>query len=275
LTENASVDVQPAISSDGKRLVFLTLRTGNSDVWLEDLGTGKGRPITTAHTHESHPVISGDGSRIAYVHKTESWNEIHATFTDDARQAAAPLCTTDCFLPWDWSPDNRRLLYWSADQHQVGLLDVDLRQKSIVLSHPDHAILRAQFSPDGRWIAFLMVAPTIQEQVFAAPVEGMAAIAPAKWIAVAHAGVARWSPDGNSLYLVSNRDGTACIWRQRLEPASKRPVGEPVPVYHSHGARRSISGVPVAYLEFSVARDKIVFPMKESTGNIWLAAWNH
>jgi hypothetical protein len=24
-----------------------------------------------------------------------------------------------------------------------------------------------------------------------------------------------------------------------------------------------------------VARDKIVFPMKESTGNIWLAAWNH
>jgi Tol biopolymer transport system component len=274
LTENASFDAQPAISADGERLAFVTDRTGNSDIWLEELRTGKERPITIARTHESRPAISGDGSRIAYVHQREGKNEIHLISADDALTTGTALCTSGCFLPWDWSPDNKRILYWSADQHQIGLLDADSRQKAILLRHPVHALLRAQFSPDGRWITFLMVPPPNRARVFVAPFQGMFAIGQDKWVAVADAEVPRWSPDGNSLYIVSSRDGKACLWRQRLDPANKRPTGEPTPVYHSHGARRTISGVPIPYLEFSVAKDKIVFPMKESMGNIWLAGWN-
>jgi hypothetical protein len=36
----------------------------------------------------------------------------------------------DCFLPWDWSPDNRYLLYWPQSRRSIGLLDVQSRQST-------------------------------------------------------------------------------------------------------------------------------------------------
>ena len=94
------------------------------------------------------------------------------------------------------------------------------------------------------------------------------------WVAVTNRDtpddVPRWSPDSNSLYFVSRRDGYVCLWGQRLEPPTKRPLGPAQPVYHVHGARRSISNVPGSVLEISVARDKIVFSVQERAGAIWM-----
>jgi len=71
------------------------------------------------------------------------------------------------------------------------------------------------------------------------------------------------------MYFVSDRDGFRCIWAQRLD-GSKYPVGEPVPVFHAHEARRSLLNVQNGALDMSVARDKIVFNMSETTGNVWV-----
>jgi Tol biopolymer transport system component len=80
----------------------------------------------------------------------------------------------------------------------------------------------------------------------------------------------RWSPDGTWLYFVSARDGYQCLWRQRLAPDTRQPLGDAKEVYHLHGARRSISSLSPPYREISVARDKLVFAMNERTGNIWM-----
>jgi hypothetical protein len=80
----------------------------------------------------------------------------------------------------------------------------------------------------------------------------------------------RWAPDGNSIYFTSTRDGFACIWAIRLDPATKRPVGKPSEVRHFHNMRLSMSFAPLAAYELSVARDKLVFELTEITGNIWM-----
>jgi hypothetical protein len=59
----------------------------------------------------------------------------------------------------------------------------------------------------------------------------------------------------------------------RLEPAAKTPVGPAVLVHHFHRARRSLKDVPVQWLEMGVAADKIVLPLAERTGNIWMASY--
>ena len=61
--------------------------------------------------------------------------------------------------------------------------------------------------------------------------------------------------------------GFNCIWAQRLDAATKRPVGSPVPIFHAHGARALTGGG-------SVARERLVFSLAERTGNIWMAQWN-
>jgi hypothetical protein len=59
--------------------------------------------------------------------------------------------------------------------------------------------------------------------------------------------------------------------RKRLEAATKRPLGEPLPVRYFHTSRRSLAtiGDPIA-TGLSVSADKLVFSMTERTGNIWM-----
>jgi hypothetical protein len=84
----------------------------------------------------------------------------------------------------------------------------------------------------------------------------------------------RWSPDGNLLYYLSEVDGFQCIWAQRLDPVTKRPVGQPLEISHWHSARRSLMNVQIPlFQELSVTADKLFFNVGETTGNIWMAEW--
>lgn len=88
------------------------------------------------------------------------------------------------------------------------------------------------------------------------------------------------STDGKQVVFMSNRlgnwiserDGYRCIVAQRLEPATKKLLGEMFYVHRVHGARRSMMHYAIPTLaRFTVARDKIVFSLAEHTGNISLA----
>jgi hypothetical protein len=82
-----------------------------------------------------------------------------------------------------------------------------------------------------------------------------------------------WSPDGNLLYFLSERDGFRCVWAQRLNAVTKHPVGAPFEIYHFHEAKYSLMPAQeIARIGLSVTRDKLIFSMAETKGNIWLAA---
>ncbi len=80
----------------------------------------------------------------------------------------------------------------------------------------------------------------------------------------------RWSPNGDLMYLLSNREGFTCIWAQPLDPETKQPAGAAFAVQHFHHTQRSPGAVHVVMLDRDVARDKIVIPLAELSGNIWL-----
>ena len=82
-------------------------------------------------------------------------------------------------------------------------------------------------------------------------------------------GYCAWSPGGNLLYFISERDGYRCIWAQHLNQKTKVPVGSAIPVHHFHGTSSRLSG-GTRNLKLSAARDKLVFPMEEESGNIWM-----
>ncbi len=77
----------------------------------------------------------------------------------------------------------------------------------------------------------------------------------------------RFSPDGNLMYFLSDREGRADLWAAHLDPATKKFVGRPFRVARLHQARQSPEYGSWA---ISVARDKIVYTSTERTGNIWV-----
>ena len=54
---------------------------------------------------------------------------------------------------------------------------------------------------------------------------------------------------------------------QRLDWATKHPVGPPLSIFHAHRARLSLGDT------ISVSKERIVLSLAEHTGNIWMAEW--
>jgi hypothetical protein len=116
------------------------------------------------------------------------------------------------------------------------------------------------FSPDGRWITFLDGG---QWREFIVPFQGETRAPESAWMSLPEE-LNQWSPDGTLLYGPSGRDGFSCIWAQRVDRASKLPLGDPLPIFHAHGARS-------VYGSISIGRERMVFTLAERTGNIWMA----
>jgi hypothetical protein len=112
-------------------------------------------------------------------------------------------------------------------------------------------------------------------QVFIAPVPEEGEIAEKELIPVTDGSDnsfrADWSPDGHLIYYASNRDGNTCIYAQPLDRNTKQLSGPVRAVFHSHGARLSLTGIRnVGRIGLSVAKDKIAIAMAETAGDIWI-----
>jgi len=104
-----------------------------------------------------------------------------------------------------WSPDGRFLLYAIRSGPQVGLWVVSVggeRTARLFLSGIFDPTSRAQFSPDGRWVAFNLVVSG-RSEVYVAPFPG-----PGERVRVSASGGwrPRWRGDGRELFYVSGDD---------------------------------------------------------------------
>ena len=58
--------VQPALSPDGKRLLFTSVDRGNADIFLYDLTTNVTERLTTDPDYDEQPTWTPDGSAMTY-----------------------------------------------------------------------------------------------------------------------------------------------------------------------------------------------------------------
>jgi serine/threonine protein kinase len=276
---SSAFDARTSVSQDGKKLVFISTRLGDPDVWIKDLESGRETALTATPAHEQEAEITADGTRIFYVVIEGSRGAVYLIATTGG--LPEQICD-DCGRPWDWSPDGGQILYLIEEGRKqatvaVGLFDVATRQKTDYLQHPEYSLARVRFSPDGHWISF--VAGNMSgAHLVVAPFRSTSPPRHDEWVSITeHAPIpqdkVRWSPDGNLLYYTSDVDGFRCIWARRLDPITKHPLGQPIAIYHSHSARRSLMNAGIFFQELSVTADKLFFNQGETIGNIWMAEW--
>jgi len=175
----------------------------------------------------------------------------------------------------DFFPDPNIVLL-QEKRDQLLKLDIGTGEKTLLLEAEEGFIKSSSLSPDAAWLSFVLGRPDGRAAVLLAPVpEAQAAPPPeSDWILLFdedhYLDSPAWSPDGNRLYYVSERDGYCCLWTQRLDPKTKNPVGDTVGIYHVHQGRMTMN-VPPGNARVVVAEDKLVLWMAQGTGNIYMA----
>ncbi len=267
LTDDAFAHTYPAVSPDGGTLAFSLQKSVNRDIWIKDLKTSQQNEVSLPPGPSFNPNFSPDGDTLAYRMLE---NDISVGYAVSLRAGGTQTICENC-SDYGWSSDSKRLALVGKSPARVSILDIATRRRTPLLEHAKYLLWNARFSPDDRWVSFNATEPG-RSRIFIAPVRDQVAVPEQEWITVADTGwddKPRWSPDGKTLYFVSERDGFRCIWAQRLD-SRKRPLGAAIAMFHAHERKRSLSGVSAGDLSISVARDKIVFNMSERTGNLWL-----
>jgi Tol biopolymer transport system component len=278
LTRDLSLHTYPSLSLNGEQLAYISVRSGRRKGWIKDLRSGQVRAMIRESPESSDlslPKMARDGSMVAFSVTTGSQNRL---FVANSYDLVAKLLCEECGSASDWFPDGRKLFLYMIppDGKRTDSIDLNSGERTVVLQH-SHPLFQPHVSPDGRWIALHLDTPRQFQQLVVIPLPNGIAAGENEWVTITdglgHDFEPNWSPYGNVLYFSSERDGFRCIWAQQLEPSSKKPVGSPFAVFHSHEARRSLKNVEVGALCMAVSHNQIVFPLSEFTGNIWITEY--
>jgi Tol biopolymer transport system component len=114
LTAQSKEDGHPAVSPDGRWLVYVSARAGIGKLFLRDLTTGGERQLTAGDKVDLYPAWSPDSRLVAY---TSGDNDNHDVFVIDA---SAPQATPRQLTTWKYddlrptfSPDGALVAFYS------------------------------------------------------------------------------------------------------------------------------------------------------------------
>jgi len=197
----------PRLSKDGLRFL-VTAGDPTHDVWLFNSSGPQKTRLTFDGFIAGEPTWSPDGSRFAVTLGMP--NSMFRIVTRSSTGTGESFSLQE--LPsgdsaTDWSPDGRYLLTESANvttgDSEVSVVPLEPGEKSRPLPVANTGSQTSgQFSPDGKFIAFTMLANGTS-QIFVVPVDGRSGM----WQASTSGGRwPRWSRDGKQLYFISTRN---------------------------------------------------------------------
>ena len=137
-----------AVSPDGKSVAMAVIKNGSQSIWLRSLtGTSQSQLAEAGRA----PVWSPDGARVVYSNN----NDLYVRDTTGGPETVL-LHTPNPKSASDWSRDGRYLLYnegpdiWYLENPLAG----EGGSKPVLFVHTGVPAGEAQFSPDGRWVAY-------------------------------------------------------------------------------------------------------------------------
>jgi len=235
--EDQPLNLAPVLSPDGRRLAFLSSRDlFEIALYLADARTGavEGRLVSArSDPHfdalrflDSAGTWSPDGERFAFVVYSEGDNLIAIADAASGRiERRVPMPGVPSILNLAWSPDGRRLAVAATEQGVSDLYLLDLESGTVTRLTDDlYAELEPSWSPDGRTLVFATdrgQGSDPEELRFGPLHVGLYDLASGSVRTLVVFDGAKhvspqFSPDGRSLYFISDPDGVSNVYRYDL-----------------------------------------------------------
>lgn len=204
VTRNGSINLSPAVSPDGTRVLYTSYRDNNPDLWMTDLRTMRHTKLSTDGGLHVGAEWSPDGSEIAITMSKDGDSDIYVL---DAQGKVLRRLTREWGIDVSptWSPDSQWIAFCSSRNGNPQIFVMDRNGTQVrQLTHLGGHNVSPSFSPDGRRVVFAG-RDEGRFDIFAVGVDG--------------SGLRRltqnssddedptWSPDGNHVVFSSTRDG--------------------------------------------------------------------
>ena len=229
----------PAVSPDGKQIAF----TYGGQIWVVPATGGRAHPLTNSLFYSYRPIWSPDGKRIAFA---SSRNGNFDVFIMPVEGGATRRLTyhSSNDTPYSFSADGKRVYYSSVRlgdpkisfyngraglSEQLYAVPVTGGRERLIIPTP---ALDVQPSRDGRWMLYTNHPAYEQQWRKHAISDATRDI----WVFDGETGRHRqltrfrgedrnpmWSPDGRTIYYLSERSGSFNVWRRPF-PGRGRPV---------------------------------------------------
>ncbi|MCI0410546.1 MAG: protein kinase [Acidobacteria bacterium] len=274
LTDQAGEEVTPSLSPDGRMLSFASREGGNWAIYVQSVSGRNAVNVTKdSSTNNLQPAFSPDGQRIAF----RSEREDGGIFVMGVLGDSVVRLTDSGYRP-AWSPDGKEIAYetegWTdplgrATTSQLWVVDTQSRQKRKIF---DGDAVQPAWSPNGSRIAYwAVVGGSGQRDLFSIPSGGGEPVRITEDTALDWNPA--WSPDGQMLYFISDRDGSMNIWRVPIDEATGKVQGplQSVTQGVSGGARDlsiSADGHRLVYGSEVMSRNIVRFAFDPSAGKV-------
>ncbi len=281
VTRARGMELDPAISPDGSMVAYVAGPQGQMQLYVRQLGGERDiLPTEGVSGHHRWPKWSPDGSRIAFQTLGSSGWSIHVVpslggiptplvrpdSAGGARFSSGRLTSGQGANSPTWSPDGSAIAYGVDGslytRSLAGGEATKLVDYSTISTDFPAGIHSPSWSPDGSRIAYVAGAFTYLfspnnfgniriSSVWVVPVAGGEPVRVTGGQALVQSPT--WTPDGESLLFVSNRDGKRDIHRVRVGK-SGAPIGEPERLttdLDAHTITLSQDGQTLAYSAFT------------------------
>ena len=221
----AAQDIANAmLSPDGRHGAF-NVHGATDEIALIEFERGTMTMLTSNTTGSQAPVWSPDGRQIAYRGTRKGFRNVWVKAVDGTRDERQLTHGEHVHTPLSWSPDGKTLLYYEL--HPVTGSDLwavsvaDGKAQPLVTSALGQ--WAAQWSPDGRWIAYSSD-ESGREEVYVLPFP----LTGQRWrVSTDGGGEPLWSRDGRELFY----RGGGRVWTATVGAGSIFSAGSPRPLF--------------------------------------------
>jgi len=147
---------RPRVSPDGRH-VAVNVTEQETQVWLYDLSRDTLTRLTFEGDTNAYPIWTPDGKRIAFTSTKEGTANIFWQLADGSGGLERLNASEYVQVPISWSADGQLLAFIELSAttgYDIGVLRMSDRKAQPFLRTPFNEAT-PQFSPDGRWLAYI------------------------------------------------------------------------------------------------------------------------
>ncbi len=273
ITQDLMQKFYPSVSRDGKKIAFAAfggLQNTRIEVRLKDLLSGRETVLPSQGQSTSfalNPRLSPDGTMLAF--RDFVAGKWHTFILPAGSMSPTDVGETgrvwDFFSPPDW-------VLVQTKPNALAKRNIKTGEMTPALELSAGFFNDGHLSADNRWVAFRTGLPDGRAAISVAPL-GPGPASPREIVSIIESdhflSNPRWSPNGRFVYYLSERSGCCGLYAQKLDPQTKKPLGQARAVFFTQGEHVNLN-FPRGLGFIDVAADKIVFAVDEITSNIFL-----